>query len=88
MTTEAYIYEAIRTPRGRGKKNGSLHSVKPIDLTVGLIEELRVPFCGLRHMSRKENKTFSRLSYFRELTGRADCRFIRGLAVFRYDCES
>ncbi|WP_330251143.1 acetyl-CoA C-acetyltransferase [Nocardia sp. NBC_00565] len=47
MTTEAYIYEAIRTPRGRGKKNGSLHSVKPIDLTVGLIQELRVRFPDL-----------------------------------------
>jgi acetyl-CoA C-acetyltransferase len=47
MTTEAYIYEAIRTPRGRGKKNGSLHSVKPIDLTVGLIKELRVRFPNL-----------------------------------------
>ena len=43
MTTEAFIYEAIRTPRGRGKKTGSLHSVKPIDLTVGLIQELRAP---------------------------------------------
>ncbi|KQY30476.1 MULTISPECIES: acetyl-CoA C-acetyltransferase [Nocardia] len=47
MTTEAYIYEAIRTPRGRGKKNGSLHSVKPIDLTVGLIQELRGRFPNL-----------------------------------------
>ncbi|MFC5730460.1 MULTISPECIES: acetyl-CoA C-acetyltransferase [Nocardioides] len=37
---EAYIYEAIRTPRGRGKKNGSLHSVKPVDLVVGLLDEL------------------------------------------------
>ena len=47
MTTEAYIYEAIRTPRGRGKKTGSLHSVKPIDLTVGLIQELRGRFPNL-----------------------------------------
>jgi len=38
--SEAFIYEAIRTPRGRGK-NGSLHSVKPLDLVVGLIDELR-----------------------------------------------
>jgi len=38
--TEAYIYEAIRTPRGKGKK-GSLHGVKPITLVVGLIDELR-----------------------------------------------
>ncbi|GAB2690313.1 acetyl-CoA C-acetyltransferase [Kitasatospora kifunensis] len=40
MSTEAYVYEAIRTPRGRGKK-GSLHGTKPIDLVVGLIHELR-----------------------------------------------
>jgi acetyl-CoA C-acetyltransferase len=37
---QAYIYEAIRTPRGRGKK-GSLHGVKPVSLVVGLIDELR-----------------------------------------------
>ncbi|WP_228973813.1 acetyl-CoA C-acetyltransferase [Streptomyces sp. DH12] len=41
MTTEAFVYEAIRTPRGRGKANGSLHGTKPIDLVVGLIHELR-----------------------------------------------
>ncbi|MGW9346333.1 acetyl-CoA C-acetyltransferase [Nocardiopsis flavescens] len=39
MTTEAYIYEAIRTPRGRGRK-GSLHQVKPLSLVTGLIGEL------------------------------------------------
>ncbi len=38
--TEAYVYDHVRTPRGRGKK-GSLHGVKPIDLTVGLIDALR-----------------------------------------------
>lgn len=37
---EAFIYDAIRTPRGRGKSSGSLHSVKPVDLTVGLIDEI------------------------------------------------
>ena len=47
MTTEAFIYEAIRTPRGKGKNNGSLHSVKPIDLVTGLIDELRVRFPDL-----------------------------------------
>jgi acetyl-CoA C-acetyltransferase len=46
VTTEAYIFEAIRTPRGRNK-NGSLHSVKPIDLVTGLIGELRVRFPDL-----------------------------------------
>ncbi|GAA3038917.1 acetyl-CoA C-acetyltransferase [Actinokineospora globicatena] len=40
MSTEAFIYEAIRTPRGRGKQNGSLHGVKPISLVVGLLHEL------------------------------------------------
>jgi acetyl-CoA C-acetyltransferase len=39
--TEAFVYEAIRTPRGRGKKTGSLHTVKPITLVTGLIDELR-----------------------------------------------
>ncbi|MBO0867035.1 MAG: acetyl-CoA C-acetyltransferase [Micromonosporaceae bacterium] len=37
---EAYVYDAIRTPRGRGKATGSLHGVKPISLIVGLIQEL------------------------------------------------
>ncbi len=38
---EAYIYEAIRTPRGRGKADGSLHEVKPISLLIGLMHELQ-----------------------------------------------
>ncbi|MEK9977982.1 MAG: hypothetical protein VW602_03500 [Paracoccaceae bacterium] len=42
--TEAYIYDAIRTPRGRGKSDGSLHTVKPLDLVVGLIDEVRARF--------------------------------------------
>ncbi|MET9864271.1 acetyl-CoA C-acetyltransferase [Streptomyces smyrnaeus] len=41
MSSEAYLYEAIRTPRGLGKANGALHGTKPVDLVVGLIEELR-----------------------------------------------
>ena len=44
---EAYIYDAIRTPRGRGKATGSLHEVKPISLVVGLIDELRRRFPAL-----------------------------------------
>ena len=39
--TEAFIYEAIRTPRGRGKANGSLHGVQPVSLVTGLIDEMR-----------------------------------------------
>ncbi|MFF4954633.1 acetyl-CoA C-acetyltransferase [Streptomyces chattanoogensis] len=47
MSTEAYVYDAIRTPRGRGKANGALHGTKPIDLVVGLIHEVRNRFPGL-----------------------------------------
>jgi len=36
---EAFIYDHLRTPRGRGKKTGALHEVKPIDLVVGLLDE-------------------------------------------------
>jgi len=39
MSTEAFVYDAIRTPRGKGKFNGSLHNVKPVDLVVGLMHE-------------------------------------------------
>lgn len=39
--TEAFIYDAIRTPRGRGKKTGSLYEVKPISLVNGLLNELK-----------------------------------------------
>ncbi|MBB1040672.1 MULTISPECIES: acetyl-CoA C-acetyltransferase [unclassified Dietzia] len=45
--TEAFIYDAIRTPRGKGKPGGALHGVKPIDLVVGLIEEMRRRFPDL-----------------------------------------
>ena len=45
--TEAFIYDAMRTPRGKGKPNGALHGVKPIDLVVGLIEEMRRRFPDL-----------------------------------------
>ncbi|MFD7115992.1 acetyl-CoA C-acetyltransferase [Streptomyces sp. NPDC059922] len=47
MSTEAFVYDAIRTPRGRGKANGALHGTKPIDLVVGLIHELRRRLPGL-----------------------------------------
>lgn len=41
MTHEAFIFDAIRTPRGRGKKNGALYEVKPIDLVTGLLKALQ-----------------------------------------------
>jgi acetyl-CoA C-acetyltransferase len=37
--TEPLIFDALRTPRGKGKVNGSLHSTKPVDLVVGLMHE-------------------------------------------------
>jgi acetyl-CoA C-acetyltransferase len=37
--SEALVFDAIRTPRGKGKVNGSLHSTKPVDLVVGLMHE-------------------------------------------------
>ena len=37
--TEPLVFDAIRTPRGKGKVNGSLHTVKPVDLVVGLMRE-------------------------------------------------
>src|SRR3954454_16574542 len=40
--TEALVFDAIRTPRGKGKVNGSLHSTKPVDLVVGLMHEMLV----------------------------------------------
>ncbi|RDG39600.1 acetyl-CoA C-acetyltransferase [Streptomyces corynorhini] len=47
MSNEAYVYDAIRTPRGRGKATGALHGTKPVDLVVGLIHELRARLPGL-----------------------------------------
>ena len=39
--TEAFVYDAVRTPRGRGKDTGSLHGTKPVSLVVGLLDEVR-----------------------------------------------
>ncbi len=41
MTTEAYIFDAIRTPRGRGKQGGGLYEVKPIDLVANLLNAIK-----------------------------------------------
>ena len=41
MSHHAYIYDAIRTPRSKGKAGGSLHAVKPVDLGAGLLRELQ-----------------------------------------------
>ncbi|MCE7988871.1 MAG: acetyl-CoA C-acetyltransferase [Caldilinea sp. CFX5] len=41
MNREAYIYEAIRTPRGKGRASGALHGVTPIGLVQTLLDALR-----------------------------------------------
>jgi acetyl-CoA C-acetyltransferase len=40
--TDALVFDAIRTPRGKGKVNGSLHTTKPVDLVVGLMHEMLI----------------------------------------------
>ncbi len=39
--TEAYIYDAVRTPRGKGKKDGSLHEITPISLATQVLQAIR-----------------------------------------------
>jgi acetyl-CoA acetyltransferases len=41
MTRDAFIFDAIRTPRGRGKASGALYEIKPIDLVTQLLRELQ-----------------------------------------------
>lgn len=41
MTKEAYVYDAIRTPRGKGKADGSLHEVKPVTLLGDILKSLK-----------------------------------------------
>ncbi|SEQ75769.1 acetyl-CoA C-acetyltransferase [Sphingobium sp. YR768] len=41
MNMEAYIYDAVRTPRGRGKADGSLHEITPIQLATQVLEAVR-----------------------------------------------
>src|SRR5436189_4255980 len=41
---EALVFDAIRTPRGKGKVKGSLHTTKPVDLVVGLMHEMLIRY--------------------------------------------
>ena len=38
---EAFIYDALRTPRGKGRPDGRLHEVNPVDLLAGLMQALQ-----------------------------------------------
>ena len=44
---QAYVFDTVRTPRGRGKHTGALHGVKPVTLVTGLIDALRERNPGL-----------------------------------------
>ena len=52
MSEEAFIYEAIRTPRGK-QRGGSLTEVRPLELVVGLIDEIRH-----RHLYEDHDRSF------------------------------
>ncbi|MEX0299157.1 MAG: acetyl-CoA C-acetyltransferase [Kordiimonas sp.] len=39
--TEAYIFDAVRTPRGKGRKDGALHEITPIQLASQTLEAVR-----------------------------------------------
>lgn len=39
--TEAYVFDAVRTPRGKGKSDGSLHEITPIQLATQVLEAIR-----------------------------------------------
>ena len=41
MSNAAYVFDAIRTPRGKGKESGALHEVKPVHLAAGLLREMQ-----------------------------------------------
>ncbi len=47
MPEEAYIYDAVRTPRGRGKPGGALHTVRPIALASTVLSAIRDRHPGL-----------------------------------------
>src|SRR5882724_9384195 len=38
---DAYVFDAVRTPRGRGRSSGSLHEVSPLRLAAGVLRDIR-----------------------------------------------
>ncbi|MEL6368293.1 MAG: acetyl-CoA C-acyltransferase, partial [Pseudomonadota bacterium] len=38
---DAFVYDHVRTPRGRGKASGSLHPITPVELTSQMLSSLR-----------------------------------------------
>ena len=50
---EAYIYDAVRTPRGRGKPDGSLHEVSSLGLAVTALSALKERNASRRRAGRR-----------------------------------
>ncbi len=48
---EAYIYDHVRTPRGRGKKDGSLHEVPAVRLGAKVLESCATATVSTRQRS-------------------------------------
>ena len=38
---EAYVFDALRTPRGKGKSDGALHEITPVQLATQMLEAVR-----------------------------------------------
>lgn len=49
MGLDVYLYDAVRTPRGKGKRDGSLHQTRPIEL-------LKTVFLGLKDRNNLDTK--------------------------------
>ena len=49
---DAFIYDHVRTPRGRGKPDGSLHSITPMQLAAQTLQAVRYPHIVLDEMLR------------------------------------
>ena len=44
--TEAYIYDAVRSPRGKGRSDGALHEITPLDLAAQVLASVRERLTG------------------------------------------
>ncbi|WKW51961.1 acetyl-CoA C-acetyltransferase [Rhodomicrobium lacus] len=38
---DAYVFDAVRTPRGKGKKDGALHEVTPVQLAAQMLDAVK-----------------------------------------------
>ena len=52
--TDAYIYDAIRTPRGKGRPDGALHEMTSVRLSADTLNALARPH---RHRHRRASRT-------------------------------